>query len=54
MKKFISLTTVVLLLFAILVTPALAHKDNASYGDVPKSADGITVDGEKTRFMTKA
>lgn len=53
MKKILSLSTVVLLLFAILVTPVLAHKDNASYGDVPKSADAITIDGSKDAVYDK-
>ena len=53
MKKFISAVTVIFLLFALLAVPVLAHKDNASYGDVPKSADAITIDGDKDAVYDK-
>ena len=53
MKKTISLILAVLLLCVILITPVLAHKANKSYGDVPKSADAIKIDGEKDAVYDK-
>lgn len=53
MKKTISIATAIFLLFAILAMPVLAHKNNASYGDVPKSADAITIDGDKDAVYEK-
>ena len=47
MKKTIAMLTVAILLFAIMAVPAMAHSANASYGDVPKSKDAITLDGDK-------
>lgn len=44
MKRAISVFTAVLLV-CLLVTPALAHYNNASYGYVPMSADAITING---------
>jgi len=53
MKRIVSLGIAVMLLAMILITPAVAHKDNASYGEVPKSADAITLDGDKDAVYDK-
>ena len=53
MKRFITIAAAILLLAALSLTPVLAHKDNASYGSVPKSADAITIDGNKDDIYDK-
>ena len=47
MKKHIKAIIAVLLLAAISITPVFAEKDNANYGNAPKSTDAITLDGVK-------
>ena len=53
MKKAIAVLIVAVLMFSLMAIPAMAHKDNASYGDVPKSADAITIDGTKDAIYDK-
>lgn len=53
MKKFVSVLTVVILLVSILTVPTLAFKDNLNMGDVPKTADAITIDAVKDAVYDK-
>ena len=47
MKKAISTIVAIILVCSLLVTPVFAYSGNASYGDIPKSADNIRIDGIK-------
>lgn len=53
-KKTIVFMTVSILLFSIFTLQIMAHKDNKSYGDVPKSADAIVIDGVKDAVYDKS
>jgi len=53
MKKTIAILLAAILTLSLMAVPAVAHKDNASYGDVPKSADAITIDGTKDAVYDK-
>ncbi|MCL2814473.1 MAG: NPXTG-anchored protein [Oscillospiraceae bacterium] len=53
MKKTIAILTAAVLLISLMAVPAMAHKDNASYGDVPKSADPIVLDAQKDAVYDK-
>jgi len=53
MKKIMAIFAAAVLLFSLAAVPAMAHKDNASYGDVPKTADAIVIDGVKDAVYDK-
>ena len=53
MKKIFSVVSAILLISSFLFMPVLAHKNNKSYGDVPKSKDAITLDGDKDAVYDK-
>jgi len=53
MKKTLAILMAAFLLLSAMVLPAMAHKANASYGDVPKTSDAIIIDGEKDPVYDK-
>jgi len=53
MKKFIAILTVTVLLISMMTVPTLAHKNNTKIGEVPKTADAITIDAIKDPVYDK-
>ena len=47
MKRIFVLIVSAMLICSLMVAPVLAFSGNGSYGEVPKSADAITIDGTK-------